>query len=77
MKIDHGPPGATGVKSLQYVGDDADYSVTTLGQIAKPAGKLAVAVWAYAWITGNRSLKLVATGVGIGALLIQLQEKTK
>lgn len=77
MKIDHGPPGATGVKSLQYVGDDADYKSTTLGQIAKPVGNVALGVWAYAWITGNRSLKLMALGVSVGSWLIQLEGKTK
>jgi len=77
MNIAHGPPAFSGVKSLQYVGDDADYTVTTLGQIAKPAGTIALGVWGYAWVTGNRSLKLVATGVGVAAFLIALQGKMK
>lgn len=72
MKIDYGPPGAVGVKSLQYVGDDADYTSTGLRQLAKPAGAIALGVWGFALVTGNKPLKKIALGVSVAAFLIQM-----
>lgn len=77
MKIDYGPPGATGVKQLQYVGDDADYTSTGLQELAKPAGKIALGVWGYAWITKNQSLKTMALGVAVASWLVQLSGSPK
>lgn len=77
MKIDYGPPGASGVKSLQYVGDDADYRSMNVEELAKPVGKVAFGVWVYAWVTGNRSLKTVALGVSVASLFVQLTAKKK
>jgi hypothetical protein len=77
MKIDYGPPGEAGVKSLQYVGDSADYTSMNIAEFAKPVGKVAVGVWLYAFITGNRSLKLVSLGVAAGSLFVQVTAPKK
>lgn len=78
MKIAYGPPGAVGVKSLQYVsggdgiGDDADYVSTNLHLVAKPLGVLALGTWAYAWRTKKPKLKKQAMAVAIGAFVVQV-----
>lgn len=77
MKIDYGPPGAVGVKQLQYVGDDADYVSIGLYQLAKPASAIALGVWGFAWVTGNRSLKRMALGVSVAAFFVQTLMKPK
>lgn len=77
MKIAYGPPGAVGVKQLQYVGDDADYTSMNVAELAKPAAKVAAGVWIYAFITGNRSLKVVSMGVTAASLFVLLTSKTK
>lgn len=78
MKISYGPPGAVGVKALQYVGevgDDADYVSLGLHSIAKPVGALALGAWAYAWVTKKPQLKKMALGVSIAAFIVQLATK--
>ena len=75
MKIEYGPPGESGVKSLQYVsgpGDDADYVSAGIHQIAKPAGALALGTWAFAWATGRDKLKRTALGVSVASWLVYL-----
>lgn len=75
MRISYGPPGATGVKSLQYVsgvGDDADFVTTNLHLVAKPVGVLALGTWAYALATRNAKLRKRALAVSIGAFVVQL-----
>jgi len=71
VKIAYGPPGAVGVKSLQYVGDDADYTSTGLRSVAKPVGAIALAVAAYAWKTGDKKLQKQALAVAAGALILK------
>ncbi len=77
MKIEHGPPAFRGVKSLQYVGDDADFTQKSVAEIAKPAATLGAGVYVYAWIVGNRSLKLVSLGVTLASLFIHVSTKVK
>ena len=77
MKIAYGPPGAVGVKQLQYVGDDADYTSTNVTELAKPAAKVAAGVYVYALITGNRSLRLASLGVTAASLFVLLTSKPK
>jgi hypothetical protein len=71
VKIDYGPPAMMGVKHLQYVGDDADYTSTGLQSLAKPVGLGALGVWGFAAVTGNQGLKKLALGVSVGAFLVQ------
>lgn len=73
MEISYGPPGAVGVKSLQYVSgtDDADYVSTNLHLVAKPVGVLALGTLVYAWVAGKPKLKKQALAVSIGAFIVQ------
>jgi len=80
MKIAYGPPGAVGVKSLQYVsGDDgigdADYVSANLHRIAKPVGTVALGAWVYAWFTKDESLKKQAFAVSLAAFVVQAVSK--
>jgi hypothetical protein len=75
MKIAYGPPGAVGVKSLQYVGnvgDDADYTSSGIMNLAAPVAVLAAGVAAYAWSTKNKKLRTRAGAVAIGAAVVSL-----
>ena len=71
MKIDYGPGPTVGVKTLQFVGDDADFVSSDIHELAKPTAALSLGVWAYAWITDNQPMKKVALGVSVAAFLVQ------
>lgn len=80
MKVEYGPPGAAGVKSLQYVsgddydgiGDDADYISLGIHQIAKPVLALGLGTAAYSWVTKRERLKKQALAVSFAAFVVQL-----
>lgn len=73
MKLEYGPPGAVGVKHLQYMSaDEPDYMSSGLQRLAKPVGALAAATWVFAWATGHDGLRRGALGVSVGALLVGL-----
>jgi hypothetical protein len=75
MKIAYGPPGETGVKQLQYVGDDADYLATGIGALARPIGLIALGVLIYARTAKKKKLEKPALGVALGALVVELVAK--
>lgn len=73
MKLEYGPPGAIGVKHLQYMSaDEPDYLAGNLRQLARPVGTIAMATWAYAWATGREDLRRTAFGVALGSFLVGL-----
>ena len=74
MKIAYGPPGAVGVKHLQYLSgdDDADYVSLGIARIARPVGALALGTWVYAAITKKPELKRRALGVSVAAFIVEL-----
>lgn len=76
MKVSYGPPGIGGVKTLQYVSGTDGLGDTTgdlLAKVARPVGLVATGVWAYAkWGTKDRKLTKQASGVALGALLIEI-----
>jgi hypothetical protein len=75
MIIEQGPPGATGVKSLQYVGDDglgeADYISSGLNQLSKPVVALAAGAFLFGWLMGRSRIVRTSLAVGAGALAIK------
>lgn len=77
MEIAYGPPGATGVKQLAYVGDDADYTSTGLYGVARPASFVAAGVWVFAALTGAKTLKKQALAVSVAAFVVSVVTKPR
>jgi hypothetical protein len=82
MQIAYGPPGAVGVKSLEYVSgvdgtDDADYVTLGLNRVAKPISAVALGTWIFAWAMGLDSIKRKAFAVSIAAFAVQVFTKPK
>lgn len=79
MKIAYGPPGAVGVKSLQYVGDSesADYISSGLHRLTKPIGALSLGAWVYALINKNEKLKRQTLAISLAAFVIHIFSKEK
>lgn len=75
MKISYGPPGAVGVKQLQYVGDVDIPDTTGLKPYVKPAAKFAVGSWVAGWLGDSPMLKRTGLIIGLAALAVQYLSK--
>jgi hypothetical protein len=73
MKLEYGPPGASGVKHLQYLSaDEPDFVAGNLSRVSRPVAALAAGVWVYALITKREKLRRQALGVSIAAFVVGL-----
>jgi hypothetical protein len=70
IQLSYGPPGAVGVKHLQYLSDDADYVSSGIYGIAKWAGIAAAATWGYAEVMGYETLRKRAMATAVASFLV-------
>lgn len=74
MIVEFGPPGATGVGTLQYLSGDPLDAVSTR-DIARQVGLAATAVWAWALVTKRRRARRTAFWVACGAWAYELLQR--
>lgn len=73
MKIEYGPPGEVGVKSLQYVaGDGLDEGESLTKRVARPLSLLAGGVWLFAMMSGRDELRKNALAVSAAAYAVSV-----
>lgn len=75
MHIDYGPPVASGVTQLQYVGDVAGDDRSVFGGLARPVGIAGVVLWLYGEATSSRESKQRARSAFWAALGLYVADR--